>query len=400
MKKRLVGLLLSFMLIFTIPITANAAYASNFTDVKPGAWHYAAVDYAVKNNLFKGTSETTFSPDTEMNRGMFVTVLGRMAGVADVYGENKASPFCDITHSDYFYPYATWCNDAGIVSGVGNNRFAPSQSIAREDMAVILYRYAEKKWLDTSYSGTKYAAFTDTNMVSDYAVNALKWATSHDIIKGSNGKINPKGYATRAQVAQILLNFSSMANTGETPTPTPSPDPSPSPTPENPINSENYNPAYTRPTGHSQKDADGGYYDYDLANEIMDQINILRNSNGVNSLKYNPRIQEWASIRAKEHTGKTAHVRPDGSHWSTVGEGLHGENLLWGNDFSYYYKNHIKEYASEVISTWSGSESHNRGMLEPSFKLGAVSCYVQENHIYIAHLFSRQSLYFIDQLVD
>ena len=240
-----------------IPTIATAATVGDFADIKPGAWHYTAVDYAVKNNLFKGTSEITFSPDTAMNRGMFVTVLGRVAGVADVYGENKASPFDDMIHSDYFYPYATWCNDAGIVSGVGSNKFAPSLSITREDMAVILYRYAEKKWLDTSYTGTKYAAFTDTNTISAYAVNAFKWATTHDIINGSNGKIDLKGYATRAQVAQILLNFSGMTNAGEIP-PTPSPEPSPTPTPESP-NGGGSDVSYTRLTGCSKEDAAGGY---------------------------------------------------------------------------------------------------------------------------------------------
>ena len=380
-------------LAFTISIGAGAANVTTFEDVHTSNWYYDSVEYVVSAGLFSGTSDATFSPDMAMSRGMFVTVLGRLAKVPDSYGRTKSTPFGDVTQADYFFPYAVWANDNGIVTGVGANEFSPNGEISREQMATILFRYAEKFGYDLTYSSDTYHTFSDAGNTSSYAVTAMQWATTHNIIKGSDGKLVPQDTASRAQVAQIFLNFSQL-NPIE---PTEPEEPNELEEPIEPPDWENYNPVYDIPTGKSEVDADGGYYDYDLANEIMAQVNALREEHGVKPLLYNPKIQGWASIRAKEQTILKSHTRPDGSDCLTVGSGLNSENLAWITSYT------VEEmstgmYAANVVAWWNNSESHRIGMLKPSASLGAVSCYVKGDDVYIAHLFSMRTLYFMDYL--
>jgi len=403
MKKKL----LSFILVLAlfecmIPITAGAVRVSDFTDVKPETWYYDAVNYAAENGLFSGTSPTTFSPDSAMTRGMFVTVLGKKAGVLATYGTNKTAPFNDVTQADYYFPYAAWSKDRSIISGVGNNLFAPGQSITREQMATIFYRFAEVSGYDMTYTDNSYMAFSDTSKVSSYAVIPLKWVTSQGVLNGSGGKLNPKGTATRAQVAQIFLNFSKVS------------DGSKNPDTEEPENSdsnwwEDYNPEYTRVTGKSAVDAQGGYYDYDLSNEIMDLINDLRRQNDLNELAYHPQIQEWASIRAKELeyayisatdevTSAIAHTRPDGTSCFTIQGNvsvLSSENALYSPNYAKRIDD-MDNYASDLVASWYNSSGHKWAMLKNVSKHAAVACYVKNGNVYIIHLFSDLGVYRID----
>ena len=386
----------SFLLLFlTISISVSAASVSNFSDVKSDDWYYNAVAYTTTNSLFNGTSDNTFSPDISMTRGMFVAVLGRLAEVSNTYGTRQSTPFVDVTQADYFFPYAVWANDNGIVTGVENNVFNPNGEITREQMAAIFFRYAEKFGYDITYSNEKYSTFTDTNNVSTYAINAMQWATTHNIVNGADSKLSPQDNASRAQVAQIFLNFSKL----ETSEPTNIPTLTSTPSPTSSTNWENYNPTYTIPTGKSAVDINGGYYDYDLANEIMAQVNALRAQNGVKELLYNPKIQEWASIRAKELPISYSHTRPDGSNCLTVGEGLYSENLLRSTEYTTRITN-IKEYASELVTSWYNSDSHRVAMLSPVENLGAISCYVDGDTVYIDNLFSNRTLYYMDYLID
>jgi len=162
------------------------------------------VDYAANNGLFSGTGKDTFSPDTAMTRGMFVTVLGRKSGVPDT--DPTSTSFSDVKTTDWFAPYVEWAAANGIVSGVGGGKFDPNVKISREQMATILYRYAQKTGNTTTVDESRYKAFSDTAKVSGYAVQGMKWATTHGILNGSDGKLDPKGTATRAQVAQVFKN--------------------------------------------------------------------------------------------------------------------------------------------------------------------------------------------------
>jgi|GEM_PF-697397 len=398
---RCITLVLLVMLV--IPLGASAANITDFTDVQPSDWYYAAVDYATSNGLFSGTTTTTFSPSLPMTRGMFVTVLGRLSNVPDSYGRTQTTPFNDVTQADYFFPYAVWANDTGVVTGIGGNSFNPHGEITREQMAAIFFRYAEKFGYDITYSTEKYIAFEDVNSVSNYAVQAMQWATTKGVINGSGGKLNPQDSASRAQVAQIFLNFSQMGTT-EPHEPNEPVEPTEPPIePEEPIETpdwENYNPIYTRPTGKSEVDADGGYYDYDLANEIMAQVDILRVNNGLNVLFYHPQIQEWAGVRAKEQIASEGHTRPDGALYSSVGRGLTFENITILNNCTESERNNISECAARAVNNWyTSTKGHKEAMLSSSSNLGAIACYVYGDTVCVVQLFSNKTLYYMDYLI-
>lgn len=205
MKKfrRIIAATMATLTFAGISLSAGAAQVSDFKDVKPGAWYYSAVEYAAREGLFSGTSKTTFSPEQAMTRGMFVTVLGKQAKAE---GSANRNSFSDVKSSDYFAPYVEWAAGNGIVSGTGNGKFSPNQSVTREQMAVILYNYVGKIGGNTSYSDNAVNRFPDSRKVSGFAEKAMQWAVSHRILSGSDGKLLPQGTATRAQVAQVFMN--------------------------------------------------------------------------------------------------------------------------------------------------------------------------------------------------
>ena len=176
-----------------------------FIDVAETDWFNKAVNYVADNNYFQGVSENEFDPDGKMTRAMLVTVIGRIAK-ADV--SQAKSDFADVEDGSWYADYVAWAAENGIVTGVGEGKFAPNDNVTREQIAAILMRYAATKGIDVSADSTeKYDSMKDTANVSGYAVDALKWATANGIINGAEGNINPKGNATRAEVAQMIMNF-------------------------------------------------------------------------------------------------------------------------------------------------------------------------------------------------
>ena len=229
--KKLIASLLSLILLTSI-FTANAsAAAERFTDVNPGAWYYTAVDYAVSEKLFNGTSATTFAPNAAMTRGMFVTVLGNKAGLDTK--EYPSSSFSDVKAGQWYAPYVEWAAENEIISGIGGGKFAPDKSVTREQMAVILYNYAKFTDCDLTTRAGLLEQFPDGDRVSGYAKYAMEWAVTHKIISGSGGRLDPRGTATRAQVAQIFYSSRELLDNGGTGEPQP-PAPSPSPDPDAP----------------------------------------------------------------------------------------------------------------------------------------------------------------------
>lgn len=190
-------------IMLALPLTAHAA--EQFTDVKPGAWYYEAVDYAVSEGLFNGTSPSTFDPEGGMTRGMFVTVL---ANKTENYSacQYTGSSFADVPADKWFAPAVEWATQNKLVGGVGGGRFAPNNSVTREQIAKILYDYAQRTGNDTSADTSSLQRFSDANSISSWARQAMVWAATHGVFKGDDGKLNPKGTATRAQVAQIFYN--------------------------------------------------------------------------------------------------------------------------------------------------------------------------------------------------
>ena len=174
-----------------------------FTDVRESDWFYDDVVFAYENGLFSGTSDTTFSPNTSMTRAMLVTVLYRLEGQPAVNGR---SGFSDVQYNGYYEDAVTWAADNGIVNGTSITTFSPNANVTREQMAAILYRYAQYKKYNTAASSSL-NGFTDQASVSGYATASLEWAVAEKLVNGSAGKLMPTGNATRAQVAAILHRF-------------------------------------------------------------------------------------------------------------------------------------------------------------------------------------------------
>lgn len=174
-----------------------------FTDVREADWFYDDVVYAYENGLFSGTSDTTFSPNASMTRAMLVTVLYRLEGQPTVSGR---SGFSDVKLNSYYEDAVTWAADNGIVNGTGATTFSPNANVTREQMAAILYRYAQYKQYGTTASAGL-NGFSDAAKVSTYAKAPLSWAFAEKLVNGSEGRLLPTGNATRAQVAAILHRF-------------------------------------------------------------------------------------------------------------------------------------------------------------------------------------------------
>ena len=174
-----------------------------FTDVSTSDWFYDDVAFVYKNGLFSGTDSRSFSPNASMTRAMLVTVLYRLEGEPTVTGR---SSFTDVRSGAYYEKSVIWAAANGIVTGTDSTSFSPDAKVTREQLAAILYRYAQYRKLDTDVSA-KLNSFTDADSVSAYASEALGWAVSEGLINGASGKLMPKGDATRAQVAAILHRF-------------------------------------------------------------------------------------------------------------------------------------------------------------------------------------------------
>lgn len=179
-----------------------------FMDLKDTDWYYESAVYAFKNNLFRGTEGSSFSPKDNMTRGMLVTVLYRYEGTS----ESFTNSFSDIKAGDWYMDPVSWANAKGIVSGVGDGSFHPNDNITREQLAVILYRYSKIRSFNIAAAATSLDSFKDSKLTSGYAAEAMKWALGSGLISGKgNGILDPKGKATRAEVAAILMRFTDKA---------------------------------------------------------------------------------------------------------------------------------------------------------------------------------------------
>ena len=178
--------------------------APAFTDIT-GHWAADNILFAASRGLLSGTSDTTFSPDTGMTRGMFMTALGRLAGInPDSYQTGK---FTDVKADAYYAPYVNWAAQTGIVEGVTDTTFAPDTNINREQMAVIMKNYAAKLGYDLPQT-LKAVTFADNTQISSWAKDAVKSMQQAGILAGKNeNKFDPKGTATRAEVATVLRRF-------------------------------------------------------------------------------------------------------------------------------------------------------------------------------------------------
>lgn len=176
---------------------------TKFNDVSANDWFASAVDYVTGKGMMNGTADNTFSPKANTTRGMVVTVLYRLENQPST----SAASFTDVASGAYYANAVAWANANGIVSGYGSGKFGPNDKVTREQLAAILYRYAQYKKYDVS-GANSLDGYTDVQSVSSYAVPALQWANAAGVVTGKSGsKLDPKGNATRAEVAAMLMRF-------------------------------------------------------------------------------------------------------------------------------------------------------------------------------------------------
>lgn len=169
------------------------AFVNPYDDVKPGDWYYSAVEYVTVNGLMNGTGKG-FEPNLATSRAMIWTILARMSDV------NTASS------GEWYAVAQQWAIANGVSDGT-----MPNGTITREQLAAMLYRYAVSKGMVKGPATADLSVFADANSVSSYAVEAMQWAVSTGLIGGMDGKLNPQGSATRAQVATMLMRFAELA---------------------------------------------------------------------------------------------------------------------------------------------------------------------------------------------
>ena len=175
-----------------------------FRDVSKRDWYYDDVVYVYRKGYMDGMSSTRFGGELNTTRGQIVTILWRLTGEPRA---TKRNPFTDVSSSQYYYDAISWAYDAGVVDGFDAHTFKPDQNVTREQLAAILYRYAE--YMNLSTSGSAYLAkYRDADKIANWAYDAMAWANYRGLINGTSAtRIDPKGYATRAQIAAILHRF-------------------------------------------------------------------------------------------------------------------------------------------------------------------------------------------------
>ena len=180
--------------------------SKEFADLDTQAWYHPDTDYVIENGIFKGVTENTFEPNTAQTRAMMVTVLYRAEGEPSV---NRSIPFADVDMGAYYANAVIWGQQNGIIKGYSETEFAPDDNITREQIAAIMFRYAQYKGIDVSVGeNTNILSYDDFDSISEYAIPSMRWACGAGLIKGrTESTLNPKENATRAEIAAILHRF-------------------------------------------------------------------------------------------------------------------------------------------------------------------------------------------------
>ena len=190
----------------TVEVTFLQGEATDlpFSDVTESDWFYDAVTYAYENGLMDGVGTGLFAPNSETTRAQLVTILHRLAGQPAPSGD---SGFSDVETGTWYTDAVAWAAQNGIVNGVSDTQFAPGDDITREQLAVILYRYATYQGYDVSQRADL-SGFVDAGTISTYAQEALSWASAQGLVLGfEDDSLRPQGNASRAQIAAVLMRF-------------------------------------------------------------------------------------------------------------------------------------------------------------------------------------------------
>ncbi|MBO5505585.1 MAG: S-layer homology domain-containing protein [Clostridia bacterium] len=193
----------------TTPVTPEAPEDKDgFTDIDSDDWYADAVAYVLENGIMNGVDADKFQPEATLTRGMFATILHRVEGTPAVDGEIA---FEDILDGKWYADAVAWANANGIVKGISETEFAPNNNITREQIATIIYRYCQFKGIDVTTGEVILANYDDFGAVSDYAVEAIKYAVGSGLMKGRTDRtLNPRENVTRAEAATLIMRFIEM----------------------------------------------------------------------------------------------------------------------------------------------------------------------------------------------
>lgn len=173
-------------------------------DVAPEAWYYDAVAFGLSQGYFAGADDGYFLPDGHLTRAQIAQVLWSMTGSPEVEGAQLQ--FSDVSPDDWFYPAVTWCAQEKVVSGYGSDIFGPGDMLTREQMVTILHQYAQ--YMETSLrSDADMSKFTDTDDISQWAVDNMRWAVTNGLISSSSNELRPKDIVSRAELASALYSY-------------------------------------------------------------------------------------------------------------------------------------------------------------------------------------------------
>ena len=408
MKRKLTALLAAAALCLSLTIPASAA--GSFADVSPtrDAWCYTQVMQASEAGLMNGYGSSLFGKNDPITRGQMVQIL------YNYYGEDSGtnSGFSDVPSSAWYAKAVTWASKKGVVSGYSNGTFGPNNKLTREQMVTILYNVADKPATNTS----AISQYSDYYQVASYAADGFAWAVSNKVVSGtSSTTLSPRGTATRAQVAVILIRYLENVegvqfpevNGGSTqpvePTPT-------KPDASNSQNSDGTtNAAYVNSlcdvgksndyptTGDASSPNANGFYtkaNVDISGaklqyDVIPYVNafLAKHSNLIGTLSSpwgitmhwveSDEAEEYTLLRAKETYSYFEHERPDGQGLIT------GENLYRG------YSN-----AQSVIKAWENSSGHSSAMLSSGYE-DYTTCVASYNGVWVMTFWGDSSLSYL-----
>ena len=183
-----------------------------FEDLDPDQWYWEAVEYCLENGLMEGMDNGLFFPNAKTTRAQLVTILWRLEG--SPAADKSGLTFEDVKDYSWYADAVAWAADTGIVKGFSDTAFGPNKHITREQLVTILYRYAGEKDYDTTiHLLPSILIYKDAEDISDWALQAMQWAVSHQIISGTgDGNLSPGDKATRAQIAVMIVRYLSKVN--------------------------------------------------------------------------------------------------------------------------------------------------------------------------------------------
>ena len=409
MKRKLTALLAAAALCLSLTIPASAA--GSFADVSPtrDAWCYTQVMQASEAGLMNGYGSSLFGKNDPITRGQMVQIL------YNYYGEDSGtnSGFSDVLSSAWYAKAVTWASKKGVVSGYSNGTFGPDNQLTREQMVTILYNVADKPATNTS----AISQYSDYYQVASYAADGFAWAVSNKVVSGtSNTTLSPRGTATRAQVAVILIRYLENVegvrfpdvNGGSTQPVEPIPTPTPTPTKPDASSSQNSdgttNAAYVNSlcdvgksndyptTGDASSPNANGFYtkaNVDISGaklqyDVIPYVNafLAKHPDQIEANKdYFPwnmtmhwvtsdEQEEYTLLRAKEAYSYFEHKRPDNTGI------LSSENLYRG-----YGR------AEAVIEAWENSSGHAATMLSAGYT-DTTTCVASCNGVWVMTLWA------------